>query len=661
MKRTRRHGDPRPPGKPGRRRGVGGRLAVIVLGACTAVADPAETFTRDIQPILQTYCHACHGPEKHKGDLNFADFERFEQVLERREVWVGVLERVQADEMPPKGARELDYGRRQALMDWLRTLPKDDVDCEKLATDRTQNFYRGYVMSRRLNRHEYDNTIRDLVGLDLHPGRRLPADGAGGEGFDTAGDTLFTSSLAIEAYLAAADEVLDAVLPAAPGDDSPAVAAARSRLLVAVPAADEPARDAARRVLEDFAARAFRRPVRVEEVDRLLGLFDRGWGRGDGFDGALRLALKAVLVSPHFLFLAEPEPVNTGVQPLAPFPLASRLSYFLWASMPDAELLRLAASGELGQDAVYRQQVRRMLRDVKAAALGERFAVQWLELERLGGEVRPDPRRFPEFDDDLAAAMRGEVILYFNRLIQEDRPLTELLDSDYTFANERLARLYGLDGVEPGGLRLVRLTDRARGGVLGMAAVHAVTSYPLRTSPVLRGKWVLESLLGERVPPPPPGVPALKVDEHALTAVSLREQLQNHRQDPTCAACHDRMDPLGFGLESFDVLGRFRRTDGGQPVDASGVLPSGERFNGPAELKALLLQRRDQVMRHLVRKLTGYAFGRELNKFDECVLRDAMSALQAHDYRPGPMLETIAMSFPFRHRFYAKTEAAPDH
>jgi len=162
------------------------------------------------------------------------------------------------------------------------------------------------------------------------------------------------------------------------------------------------------------------------------------------------------------------------------------------------------------------------------------------------------------------------------------------------------------------------------------------------------------------VPPPPPGVPALKVDEHALTAVSLREQLQLHRQDPTCAACHDRMDPLGFGLESFDVLGRFRRAEGGQPVDASGVLPSGERFNGPAELKAVLLQRRDQVMRHLVRKLTGYAFGRELNKFDECVLRDAMAALQAHDYRPRPMIETIAMSFPFRHRFYAKTEVASD-
>ncbi len=648
-----------PAGFVGRRFGAAIAAGAIVLPALAA--DFAEDFTKSIQPILKTYCHSCHGPEKQKGDLNFADFERFEQVLERRELWTDVLGRVQADEMPPKGARELDYGRRQTLMDWLRGLPKDELDCNQLATDRTQNFYRGYVMSRRLNRHEFENTVRDLIGLDLRVGRHLPADGAGGEGFDNTGDTLFTSSLAIEKYLEAADELLDTLLPAKTADLSPAVVAARARLLVAAPSTELSARDAARRVLDDFAPRAFRRPVQPEEVDRLLVLFDRGGARGDGYEGSLRLALKAVLVSPHFLFLAEPESETTGVQPLAPFPLASRLSYFLWASMPDAELTRLAASGELLKDTVYRQQVHRLLRDPKAAALGERFALQWLELERLGGEVKPDGQRFPEFDDALAAAMHAEVVTYFNHLIREDRPLLELLDSDYTFANDRLARLYGLDGVSGAELRRVTFTDRARGGVLGMAAVHTVTSYPLRTSPVLRGKWLLESLLGERVPPPPPGVPALKVDEHTVTAVSLREQLRIHREDPVCAACHDRMDPLGFGLEAFDVLGRYRAAEGGQPVDASGVLPSGEKFNGPAELKGILLKRRDAVMKHLLRKLTGYAFGRELNKFDECVLRDAMAALHAHGYRPGPVIETIATSFPFRHRFYAKTEATPEN
>jgi hypothetical protein len=681
---------------------VAALLALSVPGGTPSAAEPAEVFTREIQPTLQTYCYSCHGPEKQRADLNLADFERFEQVLERREVWTGVLERVQADEMPPKGARELDYGRRQTLMDWLRRLPKDELDCNQLASDRTQNFYRGYVMSRRLNRHEFDHTVRDLIGLDLRPGRHLPSDGAGGEGFDNTGDTLFTSSLAIEKYLEAADEVLDALFPAQPptltpslsrptGEGArragegklghltasvpadppgvptthadtlpPAVVAARERLLVAVPGDGLAAREAARTVLTHFATRAFRRPVDSEEVDRLLPLFDRGWSRADGYEGALRLPLKAVLVSPHFLFLAEPEPDTTGVQPLAPFPLASRLSYFLWASMPDAELFRLARSGELLDPAVYGEQVRRMLRDPKAAALGERFALQWLELERLGGEVKPDHQRFPDFDDALAAAMRAEVVTYFNHLIIEDRPLLELLDSDYTFANDRLAQLYGLDPVHGSELQRVSFNDRARGGVLGMAAVHTVTSYPLRTSPVLRGKWLLESLLGERVPPPPPDVPALKVDEHTVTAVSLREQLQVHRQDPTCAACHDRMDPLGFGLETFDVLGRYRASESGQVVDASGVLPSGEKFNGPAELKGILLERRDQVMRHLVRKLTGYAFGRELNKFDECVLRDALAALQANGYRPGPVIETIALSFPFRHRFYAKIEASPD-
>ncbi|MBK9138887.1 MAG: DUF1592 domain-containing protein [Verrucomicrobia bacterium] len=638
-------------------------LASVALGIAAvtgAAASPAETFTKDIQPILKTYCYSCHGPEKQRADLNFANFERFDQVLEQRELWAEVLGRVQADEMPPKGARELDYNRRQTLMDWLRRLPKDELDCNQLATDRTQNFYRGYVMSRRLNRHEYENTVRDLTGLDLKVGRHLPADGAGGEGFDNTGDTLFTSSLAIERYLDAADEIVTALLPEEPSSLTPAARAARERLLVAVPGEPLPAREAARAVLGDFAARAFRRPVTPEEVERLLVLFDRGWSRGDGFEGSLRLALKAVLISPHFLFLAEPEPETTGVQPLAPFPLASRLAYFLWASMPDDELFRLAGTGELAKPEVYQSQVRRLLRDPKAAALGERFALQWLELERLGGEVRPDASRFPEFDDELATAMRAEVVAYFNHLIREDRPLLELLDSDYTFANERLARLYGIGAVGGPELRRVPVNDRARGGVIGMAAVHVVTSYPLRTSPVLRGKWLLESLLGERVPPPPPDVPALKVDDHTVTAVSLREQLQLHRQDPTCAACHDRMDPLGFGLENFDVLGRYRAAEGGQPVDASGVLPSGERFNGPAELKTVLLQRRDQIMRHLVRKLTGYAFGRELNKFDECVLRDALAALRHNDYRPGPLIETIAMSFPFRHRFYAKTESPPE-
>jgi hypothetical protein len=632
------------------------------MGCVVVSGGVEEEYGEVIQPVLERYCYSCHGEEKQKGDLDFRVYGDFGRVMESREVWGRVLERVQANEMPPSGSGEMDYGKRQALMKWLRELPKEELDCDQLASDRTQNFYRGHVMSRRLNRHEYVNTVRDLFGVELGVGEGLPRDGAGGEGFDNVGDTLFTSTLAVEKYLAAADEVLGTILPAG-GEVSgewQEVVVARDRLLGDRPGGGVGARDAARGVLERFMPRAYRRGVSGAEVDRMMGLFDRGWERGDGYEGALRLALKGVMVSPHFLFLLEPEPDATGVQPLAAYPLASRLSYFLWASMPDDELLGLAASGELLREDVYVGQVKRMLRDSRAEALGERFAMQWLELERLGGEVRPDAGRYPEFGEGMAEVMLGEVRAYFNYVVREDRSLLELLDSDYVFVNERLAALYGMGGVEGEELRRVEVEDRVRGGVLGMAAVHAVTSYPLRTSPVLRGKWLLEAVLGERVPPPPPNVPSLEAEGETVNAGSLRERLEAHRADPTCAACHDRMDPLGFGMESFDVLGRYRESDGGVAVDASGVLPSGEKFNGPGELKGILMERRDQVMKHLVKKLTGYAYGRPLNKFDECVLRDGMEALKASGYRPGVLIEVIVTSYPFRHRFYANAEQASE-
>jgi hypothetical protein len=253
--------------------------------------------------------------------------------------------------------------------------------------------------------------------------------------------------------------------------------------------------------------------------------------------------------------------------------------------------------------------------------------------------------------------MKREVVTFFNDLVHNDRPLVELLDCDYTFVNARLARLYGVSGVSGEAFRQVRFTDRNRGGLTGMAAVHAVTSFPTRTSPVLRGRWVLESLLGDRVPPPPPDTPTLSGDVEQLSPTSLRAQLEIHRSKAECASCHDRMDPLGFGLENFDVLGRRRDTDGGQPIDSKGTLPSGETYTGPAGLKQVLLGRKDAVIRHLARKLTGFAFGRELNRQDECVIDAAMEALKKNDYRASVLIEVIATSFPFQNRFYAKQDS----
>ena len=385
-------------------------------------------------------------------------------------------------------------------------------------------------------------------------------------------------------------------------------------------------------------------------------MFDRVYQRGDGFVPAIRLALKSVLISPNFLFLAEPQPETYGVVALGALPLASKISYFLWSSMPDEELMRVAESGELLNTNVYVAQIKRMLADPKAEALGERFAMQWLEIERLGSEVNPDANKFPEFTPALRNAMHHEVANMFNYVVKNNRPLTELLDSDYTFVNERLAQIYGLSGVKGEKFQKVALNTKARGGVTGMAAVHALTSFPLRTSPVLRGRWVLEALLGEKVPPPPPDVPALEASAKEGHDLPLREQLKIHRLKAECAACHDKMDPLGFGLENFDNLGRWRDSDKGVALDTTGTLPSGESFTGPEGLKNILMGRKDQVMKHLARKMTGYAFGRELNKFDECVVDGALETLQQNEYRPVALIEHIALSFPFRNRFYPKED-----
>ncbi len=636
--------------------------AGFVLAAAGVVrGDEAKEkhFAASIKPKLEKHCYSCHGPEKQKGDLNLADFATWESVTKKPKVWREVLQRVQADEMPPEGAKvPIDYGAKNELMDWLRELPKPkEVDCNEVASDRTENYYKGHVMSRRLNRDEYDNTVRDLFGVDVKAGRRnLPADGAGGEGFDTTGDTLFTTSLAIEKYVDAAEEITRSLLPDAGTAQSPALQAARDRLVVARPSDQVPAREAARQVLARLTRLAFRRPVEAAEVDKYLKLFDLRQAKGQGYEASLRLALRGVLVSPHFLFLVEPENPAGGVQQLPGPALACRLSYFLWASMPDEELLKTAESGELGKPEVCLAQVRRMVKDPRAAAFGERFAMQWLELEKLGADVKPDPGRYPEFDAGLLAAMRGEVTEFFNHLVAENRPLTDLIDCDYSYVNERLAGIYGMPEVKGEGFQRVALKSRERGGLTGMAGIHALTSYPLRTSPVLRGRWLAEVVLGERIPPPPPNVPALPKDEKQLDTTSLREQLEQHRKDPNCAACHNRMDPLGFGLETFDVLGRLRLEVAGRPVDAHARMPSGEEFNGPEGLKKILLARKEQIMKHLVKKMTGYALGRELNHFDQCVIKDAMAALAKTEYRPAALIETIAMSKPFQFRFYPKTE-----
>jgi hypothetical protein len=638
------------------KRFVSSCAAMVLLGAlCRCYGGAEDAYTNSVKSILQKHCYKCHGAQKIKGGLNLELYPDYKSVVAAQDVWETVAERVRAYEMPPETEPGLDFGTHQKLMDWLHQLPQTPrADCDKIASDRTVGWYKGEVMSRRLNRAEYNNSIRDLFGVNLHLEEMLPADGGGGEGFDTSGSALFVSSIHIEKYLAAASKAVNCVLPDDARSQDKMFSTARKRILEFKPALFMPTRTAAEKDMAAFVQRAFRRPLRPGELDHYLQLFDRSRARGEPFLPSLRQAMRAVLVSPNFLFLPEPEQAGGGVQRLDPLPLASKLSYFIWSSMPDDELLNIAMSGQLANTNIYRQQVKRMLADPKAAALGERFGLQWLNLDRLGTETRPDPKKFPEFDNDLAQSMREEAKVFFNHVFSENLPLTDFLSSDYTYVDERLAKLYGINGIHGTDFRKVSLSDGHRGGILGMPGIHALTSFPLRTSPVLRGRWVMEALLGEKVNPPPPDVPALDESAEKVAHVTLRAQLEAHRTKPECASCHDKMDPLGFGLENFDVLGRWRDQDRGQPVDARGTLPGGKAFDGPAGLKQALLDRKDQIIKTMVRKMVGFAYGREINKFDECVVDSTMTALKAGDYRAGILVEQIAASYPFTHRYYAR-------
>lgn len=645
---------------------------LLLVSGMSALAEQPDiatlTYEKDILPLVEIYCMDCHDTLTTKGDLDLERFETQEMVIASIGIWDRMAKRIQNKEMPPRkeDVQPTDEERAR-LVAWIEKLEIDNSNCDNIASEQSVSWYPGYVMSRRLNRAEYENTLRDLLGIDLEVTDMFPADGSGGEGFDNNGSALFLSAIQVEKYLEAADIAIETTIPEPSISANvrntskvraPVVFAQKktesmdTRLVPRKPQQRDRAREVASEAVADFARRAWRRPVDEGEVARLMGMYDRVVDRDDGYREGLKLAYKAALVSPNFLFLAEPEPEKIGDYALGDFQLASRLAYFLWASMPDDELFDLAEAGQLQRDEVLRAQVTRMLQDPKSIALGERFAGQWLGITQLGEITKPDENRFPEYSDALAEAMQQETVRLFTRIIQDDRSVLELIDSDYTYANEALAEIYGIEGIVGDELRLVELTDPNRGGMLGTAAVLTMTSHPLRTSPVLRGKWVLEQLLGDRVPPPPPNVPALPEDaEKHPEGLTFRQQLEVHRENPECASCHDRMDPIGFGLENFDPIGRWRETQAEQPVDASGTLPNGKTFNGPQELKTIILNRKDSFAKNLSRKMVGYGLGRSLTRFDNCIIDDGFSALKEHEYKPSALISEIVLSYPFRHRY----------
>jgi len=421
------------------------------------------------------------------------------------------------------------------------------------------------------------------------------------------------------------------------------------QVMVAQPSATETKAQAAEAIIRRFATRAFRRPVRDEEVARLMALWTRADADGRPFEQSVDLALQGVLVSPAFLFRTEldPQPGELGrVHTLNEYELASRMSYFLWSSMPDDELFALAAKGQLRAN--LSAQIRRMLKDPKSSALIDNFAGQWLQLRAMDN-VAPDPATFPDFDEALRSAMTKETQLFFNAIVQEDRSVLDFIDADFTFVNGRLAKHYGIPGVTGEEFQRVSLAGSSRGGVITQASVLTITSYPARTSPVQRGKWVLENLLDAAPPPPPPNVPAL-AEGKELTG-TLRHRMEEHRSNPACAACHAQMDGIGFALENFDATGAWRTQDASHdPIDAAGTLPGGVSFNGPVELRRILLDRRDEFVDCLVGKMLTFALGRGLESYDRRTTDAIAAAMKRNGDRFSVLIEQIVRSEAFQKR-----------
>jgi len=748
-------------------------LPAFLLPITGLFAASPSAFEQAVRPLVAQNCLMCHNEKAHTADLNLAAFQTQADVDAKRELWERVLSRVEKGEMPPKGMPRPTQAQLDLFTQWL--------EGEFARLDATQKPDPGRVTARRLNKFEYNNTVRDLLAVKFKPANDFPADDSG-YGFDNNGDVLSLSPVLMEKYLAAAEKIAKSVIPPdtlpkatmerlkrpadrhplpddyavkhnfpAEGDytirvnvsgrhdpmnmafsvdgtqagtyvvdvdrDKPRIAEFKvhipygehslsasltfdaDRVLPPPPppkpgAAEkkpqkpdpdpslnyfevlgpyhplppppsesykrvficghEPGHhteDCARLDLANLATLAYRRPATSHEIDALVHFVDMAQQQGDTFEQGMRVALEAMLISPHFLFRVErdPDPRNpSAAHQLTDYELASRLSYFLWSSMPDAELLRLAGENQLRNQDVLTAQVKRMLADPKSNALVDNFAGQWLELRNLNS-VKPDPDKFPEFPA-LRADMRHETELFFDSILHENRSILDFIDGKYSFLNERLAKFYGVPGVEGDRFRRVDLSAvPERSGILTQASVLTVSSYPNRTSPVIRGKYVLENILNDPPPPPPPNVPSL--DDSTVGLVrSMRAQLEAHRANPICASCHTRMDPLGFGLENYDAIGHYRTMDGKFPIDSTGTLPSGKSFANAAQMKAILKTNGLAFAQCLTEKLMTYGLGRGMERFDKPAIQAISQRTAADDYRFDTLILEIAKSMPFQMR-----------
>jgi Protein of unknown function (DUF1592)/Protein of unknown function (DUF1588)/Protein of unknown function (DUF1587)/Protein of unknown function (DUF1585)/Protein of unknown function (DUF1595)/Planctomycete cytochrome C len=623
--------------------------AIVPLAQAPARAE----FRTSIAPLLDKYCTGCHGGDSPKNELSlqFGDEHGAQQgVLKDHKVFERVAERIRLGEMPPGRRAKPTEAEKTTLLTW--------IDRDLLKIDSSGPRDPGYVARvRRLSRVEYANTVRDLFYLkDFKPADDFPADDAG-YGFDNIADLLSVSPNLLEQYLKTAEQALvelDKTAKPSPNwakkektywePDNPTFLPIKN-----VELRFNNNQDRVKLVLQTFVPRAYRRPATPDEIEKLM-VFAR-WSLAQEGESFIRpksvyAPMKAALCSPYFLFRIEQDPPD-GIAPINEFELANRLSYFLWSSMPDDELLQLAQDKQLRAN--QEEQVRRMLKDPKARALVDNFAEQWLCLSALK-RVSPDPKLFPDFDEPLRQAMREETERFVEHVFKEDRSIMELLNADYTFLNERLARHYGIHGVSGDEFRLVKLVPHQhRGGLIAQGSILTLTSTPTRTSAVKRGIWVLQTLFNNPPAPPPANVPPLETDGKALTG-SVRQILEKHRDNAQCAGCHNKIDCYGLALDNYDAIGAWRAKEGGLDIDSSGVLPNGKSFNNVTEFRAALTANQAEYRKAFVEKLMIYALGRGLEYADKYAVQDICTRALNQQDRFSSVIMAIVESDLFQKR-----------
>ena len=623
-------------------------LSPEIQRAPSTLAQLQEDYVGDIYPFFDEYCFSCHGDRRENAEVNLEAMLDVTSIGEHPELWDRVLSVLDSGQMPPQDKTQPEDADREEIALFVAT--ELDQATKAMRPDP------GHITAQRLNRQEYDNTIRDLLSVDTNPSRVFPVDDSG-YGFDNIGDVLTVSPVLMEKYMTAAEEIIDTAMARRGRSFDPEK---HAQIFQCRHSSQQPhVRDCAKDTLAHFARLAYRRPVAASEVRDLMKLVTLAEEEGDGIEMGVRLGLQAILVSPNFLFRIEQDQSALDIQPIRfvnDYELASRLSYFLWSSMPDEELFALAEKKMLHKPKVLEEQVKRMIADEKSAGFVDNFAGQWLQLRNVSLAAR-DKKYFPDFSSALRKAMRLETEMFFKTLMQEDASILNFLDSDFTYVNEVLAKHYGIEGITGDAMQRIRLEGDQRGGILTQASVLTMTSRYQRTSPVLRGAWILENILGTEPAPPPPDTPSINSNP-AKGNKTFRQKIEAHRDSPACMSCHVRMDPLGFAFENYDATGKWRTEELGLPVDSTGVLPTGEAFEGSAQLKAILLANPDEFVHCFTEKMLTYALGRGVKEYDRPVVTGITERMPENEYRFQHLIQEIVTSVPFQMRKVDEKENA---